>query len=109
MSDLKIKHTDLPVTCKLQNPPNGVTIALAQMFDATGATTDLAVSADGQSFVIPNTITAGNWTLEVRVKNGRDPIPPIDVVEDCGASQRILTIVDPVSKMGQGGIEVLNA
>ena len=107
MSDLKINHTDLPVTCKLQNPPPGVTIKLAQIFDTTGTAINLPVSADGQSFVIPNIITAGDWTLEVRVAGGTDPIPSIHVVEDCDASQLILTITDPVAKMAQADLEVL--
>ncbi|MFZ0964630.1 MAG: hypothetical protein WAO35_27545 [Terriglobia bacterium] len=105
---LKIKKTDLPVTCKLQNPPAGVNIALAQIFNATGPAPDLTISDDGQSFSIPNTIAAGNWTLEVRVVGGPDPLPSIHVVENCDASQRILTIVGTVSKMAQAAVEVLN-
>ena len=103
---LKITKTDLPVTCKLQSPPADVTVALAQIFDATGAATNLTVSTDGQSFQIPNSIGVGNWTLEVKVVGGPNPIPSIHVVEDCDAAQRILTITDPVAKMAIAALEV---
>jgi hypothetical protein len=95
---LNIKKSDLPVTCKLQNPQDGVTIALAQLLDEAGTATGLTVSDDGQSFVIPQSIVAGTWTLGVRVQGGSDPIPWIYVVEDCSASQRILVITDPEAK-----------
>jgi hypothetical protein len=101
-----IKKDDLPVTCKLQNPPSSVTIALAQLFDATGTATNLTISADGLSFVIPNTIATGSWTLVVRVQGGPNPIPSIHVVEDCDGSQRILTITDPTSKMARAAVVV---
>jgi hypothetical protein len=96
----------LPITCKLQNPPGGVTIALAELFDGTGTPTVLPISPDGQSFTIPNTIAKGNWDLEVRVQGGVDPIPAIHIVEDCDASQRILTITDPVAKMADADVVV---
>jgi len=96
---LTIKKADLPVTCKLQSPPSGLTIAPpVEMFDANGTATDLTVSTDGQSFVIPSSIAAGVWTLGVRVQGGPNPIPPIHIVEDCSGSQPILTIADPLSK-----------
>jgi hypothetical protein len=105
-SGLTIKQSVLPVTCKLQNPPASLTIALAQLFDANGTATTLIVSADGQSFVIPKTIATGSWTLEVRIQGGPNPIPAIQVVENCDASQLILTITDPVSKMARAAVGV---
>jgi hypothetical protein len=105
-SALAIKQSVLPVTCKLQNPPAGLTIALAQLFDVNGTATTLTVSADGQSFVIPKTIATGSWTVEVKVQGGPNPIPAIPVVENCDAAQLILTITDPVSKMARAAVVV---
>jgi len=99
-STLTIKKTDLPVTCKLQNPPKGVKIAAATLSNKAGTQIDLKVSKDGQSFVIPAKseagveVTAGVWTLGVGVENWTDIMPAIDVVEVCDDSQWILTIVD---------------
>jgi hypothetical protein len=95
---LTVTESDLPVTCTLQNPPDGVTIAFAQLLDRSGAATDLTVSDDGYSFEIPGSIATGQWTLAVRVQGGEDSIPSVYVVEDCDDSQRILVITDPVTK-----------
>jgi len=104
---LNIQKSALPVICKLQNPPTGVIVALAQLFDASGNPTTLTIASDGQSFVIPSTIATGTWTLEVKVIGGPDPLPSVRVVEDCAAAQRILTITDPVSKVGTATLVVL--
>jgi hypothetical protein len=104
-----IKEADLPVTCKLSNPPSKVTIARARFYDAAGHTTTLDVSADGLSFNIPDSIAAGDGDLEVRIQvgpGGPNPIPAIDVVEDCDASQLILTITDPGSKAAAADVVV---
>jgi len=101
-----IEKSDLPVTCKLQEHPGNLTIALAELFDSGGTPTVLTLSGDGLSFVIPSSIAAGDWTLAVRVQGGPDPIPSIHVVEDCDASQRILTITDPTSKAAIQDIKV---
>jgi hypothetical protein len=101
-----IKKSDLPVMCKLQNPPAGVTIALAQMFDSTGTPISLTLSANGLSFAIPNTVAVGSWDLAVRVQGGTFPIPPILLVEDCDASQWLLTIADPNSKAAMVAVAV---
>jgi hypothetical protein len=92
---LKIKKSDLPVTCKLQNPPAGVAIALAQLLDNSGTATNLTLSSDGKSFVIPTSIVVGSWTLGVKVVGVADPFPTIFIVEDCTAAQRLLAIIDP--------------
>jgi hypothetical protein len=104
---LNIRKLSLPVTCILQNPPSGVLVALAQLFDASGTPVTLKIAADGQSFVVPNTVAAGTWTLELRVVGGPDPLPSVRVVEDCDAAQRILTITDPVAKMARATLVVL--
>ena len=101
-----IEKSDLPVTCKLQEHPGNLTIALAELFDSGGTPTVLTLSGDGLSFVIPSSIAAGDWTLAVRVQGGPDPIPSIHVVEDCDASQRILTITDATSKAAIQDIKV---
>lgn len=104
-----IKKTDLPVTCKLSNPPSKVTIARARFYDAAGHTTTLDVSTDGLSFSFPNSVASGDGDLEVRIQVGQggpNPIPPIDVVEDCIASQLILTITDSGSKAAAADVVV---
>jgi hypothetical protein len=102
--DLVIKKSDLPVTCKLDNPPAGVQIALAEYFETGKPPTNLP-SPDGRSFVIPQTVGSGR--LEVRITGGPNPIPPIRLIEDCDASQLVLIINDPVGKNGRADIKVL--
>ena len=94
-STLNNKKTALPVTCKLQNPPVGVTVALAQLLDNSGAATNLTISTDGKSFVIPDSIAAGSWTLGAKIVGGTKPLPTILIVEDCPTAQRLLAIIDP--------------
>jgi hypothetical protein len=105
---LTINQSDLPVTCKLLSPPAGVTIALAQFFDATGTAITLGISASSLNFVIPNTITAGSGTLEVKIVGG-DPkkFVPVDVVEDVTPPVLILSIQDPISKFAVATVAVL--
>jgi hypothetical protein len=82
---ITIHQSDLPATCMLNNPPAGVAISLAQIFDSTGTVTNLGISASGQSFVIPSTIATGSATLEVAVTGGADDPAawaPVDVVEN---------------------------
>jgi hypothetical protein len=105
-SALAIKQSALPVTCKLQNPPAGVTIALAQLLDNSGAATNLPPSTDGKSFAISGSIAVGSWTLGVRVQGGANPLPTILVVEDCPAAQRLLAIID-ASKLATVKIAVV--
>ena len=98
---LTIQKSILPVTCGLDSPPQGVTIALAQIFDNSGTATTLGISAGGTTFVIPSTIPAGSCTLEVAVSGG-DPNPlqwtPVNVVESTTPPTLMGTIVDGNSK-----------
>ena len=108
LPNFSIKKADLPVTCKLDSPPAGVTIARARFYDAAGHVTPL-VSSDGLSFTIPDTVAAGDGDLEVRVQvgpGGPKTLPTIYVVEDCDASQRIVTIEDSNSKLGGANVMV---
>jgi hypothetical protein len=105
-----IQKSDLPVTCSLSSPPAGVTIALAQIFDATGTATTLGVSASGTSFTIPSTIPAGSCTLEVAVTGGAsNPLQwvAVDVVETTAPPTLIGTIVDGNSKFVAVSLAVL--
>lgn len=101
-----IQQTSLPVTCKLQMPPEGVTIALAQLFDSTGTATTLTLSGGGQSFTIPNTVAAGSYDLAVRVQGGTFPISPVRIVENCTSSLLLLVVTDPNSKAAAVGVAV---
>jgi hypothetical protein len=103
-----IKQADLPVTCKLNNPPNKVTIARARFFDAAGHVTTLDLSTDAKSFTIPNSVALGDGDLEVRIQvgSGGGSGVPTDVVEDCDAAQLILTITDSGSKLASVDVVV---
>lgn len=105
---ITIHESDLPVTCMLNNPPAGVAISLAQIFDSTGTATNLGISAGGQSFVIPSTISTGAATLEVAVVGG-DPNnwASVDVVESSTPPTLIGSIEDGDSKFLQASIAVL--
>jgi len=109
-ASLVIHQSDLPVTCMLNNPPAGVAISMAQIFDSTGTATTLGVSVDGQSFVIPSTIATGSATLEVAVAGGADdPLQwvPVDVVESANPPILIGTIGDGNSKFVAVSMAVL--
>jgi hypothetical protein len=106
-----IQLSDLPVSCSLNSPPAGVTIELAQIFDATGAATTLGVSASGLSFTIPSTIPTGLGNLEVAVTGGAtDPLQwtPVDVVESTTPPTLMGTIVDGNSKFVAISVAVLS-
>jgi hypothetical protein len=101
-----VLRSALPVTCKLDSPPAGISIAEAEFFDSTGNATNLAVSA-GNSFVLPNSLPKGSGKLFVRVI-GKFPLNTfVDVCEDCSTSNDILTITDSISKFGFSFLEVL--
>ena len=107
--DFTVKQSELSVTCKLDNPPPGVTIAVAELFRPTPGTPPVDLKPSGQSFVIPKDVGTGAWRLHVRVKGGTFPIPAIDVVEDCDASLVIMTITDAGSKENSADLEVLKS
>jgi hypothetical protein len=99
-----IKKTDLPVTCKLSQPGRG-SIAEAKFYNVAAPPLPLTVSSSGQTFIIPNTV--GDGRVEVRIKGGPpDPTLPIDVAEDCDASQVILTVTDSGSKAAAADVAV---
>jgi hypothetical protein len=116
--DLTIKKSDLtdpnnPVTCTLHNPPGGMSIVVAELFrpGSPGSPFDLQPSA--QSFQIPPKSTnfpggdpTGLWRLHVQVRGGVFPPGGVVVVEDCGGSQIILTIVDGGTKEAFVTLEV---
>jgi len=108
-ADVVVHKSDLPVTCVLDNPPAGVAISLAQIFDSTGTAVSLGVSASGQSFVIPSTIAAGLVTLEVAVIGGDDTNwQQVDVVESTTPPTLIGSIVSANNKLLQAPIAVLS-
>ncbi len=96
----------LPVTCKLDAPPAGVSIAEAEFFDATGKVTGLAVTT-GQSFVLPGALPIGTGKLYIRVIGKFPANAYLDVIEDCPAATEILCITDNIAKYGFSYLEVL--
>lgn len=106
---LVIHKSDLPVTCMLDNPPAGVAISLAQIFDSSGTVTTLGVSASGQSFVIPNTISTGSAVLEVALIGGdNNHWKQVDVVESSTPPTLIGSIVSADNKLLQTSLAVLS-
>jgi hypothetical protein len=86
---------DDPATCKLANPPAGVTIAVAHLLAEAGeAPTTLTVAQDKKSFQIPSSADAGLWILGVGLDGFNENMDPVDLVEDCGSGLLILTIDD---------------
>jgi hypothetical protein len=104
---LTIHKSDLPITCKLDNPPKGLTIAAALLFDANGAQITLGISASKVSFVIPNTVIPGMATLEVAVTGGPKPFTGVKVVEDSTDQQLIMSILDPGTMFAIADVAVL--
>lgn len=101
-----VPQASLPVTCKLNAPPVGITIAEADYFDATGAQTPLAITG-GTSFVLPAGLPVGTGELMVRFVG---PFPlgsSVQVVEDCPALTPVLFCRDNVFKFAQSTLEVL--
>lgn len=104
----------LPITCKLQNPPDGVTIAGAEYYvSGSGAGIGCNVSSDGLSFTFPasgstGAITAGTTVLlEVRIQGPFDGSQPVWVVEDCDNQSLILAVTSAISRMGQVQVQVV--
>jgi hypothetical protein len=96
----------LPVTCKLDSPPAGVSIAEAEFFDASGKVTSLVITG-GQSFILPNSLLVGIGKLYVRVIGKFPANAYLDVIEDCPAATEILGITDNIAKYGFSYLEVL--
>lgn len=112
-------HADsLPITCKLQNPPSGVTIAGAEYSVlGSGSSVPCPVAPDGQSFTFPAppgadvpALAPGKTViLEVRIQDplgSWDGSEPVWIVEDCDAQNLILAITSVASKLGQVQVEV---
>lgn len=104
--DVQVASTDLPITCKLQNPPNGVSIDEVEYFPVgAGNATSITVK-DGQSFSIPRLPAATTIDLYVHV-NGQYPSgTTIFVVEDCDNSNVIVAIIDRKAKFAHVLVEV---
>ena len=101
-----VPRAALPVTCKLDSPPPGITIAEAEFFDSTGNAINLAVTG-GKSFVLPSTLPKGTGKLFVRVIGSFPANAYVDVAEDCPGSNDILCITDSISKFAFSYLEVL--
>jgi len=110
---VQVLSAALPVTCKLQSPPDGVTIAGAEYYVGdSGTGISCKVSADGQSFVFPATEGVGGGAikaqstvyLEVRIQGPFDGSDPVWIVEDCDDQSLIVAVTSPIEKMA--GVQV---
>jgi hypothetical protein len=85
---------DLPVTCVLQNAPDGITIAAAAYIGPNDPNpVDITPAADGKSFQIPAlpALPAGScYTINATLSG---PVTIAQVVEDCTARTILITII----------------
>lgn len=110
---IQVAASSLPITCKLQNPPAGLTIAGAEYY-VSGSGISCKVSADGRSFTFPvaaenggGAIAAGATVLlEVRIAGPFDGSAPAWVVEDCDGESLILAVTSAIEKMAQVQVQI---
>jgi hypothetical protein len=97
-----VPQGSLPVTCVLDNPPTGVTIASVILADPTGTPTNLAT--DGMSFQIPS-VAKKEYNLAVKL------VGPLTaaarVVEGCDNKTPIIKVTDLVYKAADCTLEVV--
>jgi hypothetical protein len=96
----------LPVSCKLQNPPSGVTISEAELFPAGGGNPINYPITSGKSFNIPKPPQGTSGNLFVRIIGNYPAGTTIYVVEDCDSQTRILAITDRLAKYAYAPLEV---
>lgn len=106
-----VAAASLPITCKLQNPPSGVTIAGAEYAVlGSGQSTSCVIAADGQSFAFPaaaGALTAGTTVmLEVRIAGPFDGSYTQWLVEDCDQQTKLVAVSSSIEKLGQTQVVV---
>jgi len=101
-----IASANLPITCKLQNPPKGVSIDEVEYFPQGGQNATPLTVTTGQSFSIPKLPSGTTIDLYVHI-NGQYPFgTTIYVVEDCDNQSMILAIIDRKAKFAHALVEV---
>jgi hypothetical protein len=86
--------SDTAINCKLRNPPNGITIVEAKVFQPSNSSSGTACTLTGtQSFTIPK-LQKGTARLFVSIQGPFDETNPIFVVEDCDQQTVIMAITD---------------
>lgn len=112
---VQVPSASLPITCKLQSPPAGVTIAGAEYYvSGSGTGISCKVSTDGQSFTFPANAETGGGAiapgstvlLEVRIQGPFDGGEPVWVVEDCDDQSVIAAVTSAIEKMGQVQVQI---
>jgi hypothetical protein len=101
-----IPSVALPITCKLQNPLNGVTISEAELFPTSGGNPINYPVTNGQSFSIPAPPQGTNGNLFVRIIGSYPQGTTIYVVEDCVDQTQIMAITDRIAKYSYAVLEV---
>ena len=103
---VKIPSASLPVTCKLQDPLPGVTLAEVEFFPS-GSTNGFSYPITaGQSFAIPGLPPGTKGRLFARITGDYPQGTTIYVVEDCDKQSRILAITDRFAKYASAPLEV---
>jgi hypothetical protein len=111
--DVHISAANLPLTCKLKNPPPGVAIDVVQCF--IGATT-IPITVTNGEFTIPdpksnppnqpNLAKGMSFDLQVHVSGQIPDGVVIHVVEDCDQASPIVDISDQVMRQAITTVEV---
>jgi hypothetical protein len=101
-----IPSAALPITCKLQNPPNGVTISEAELFPTGGGNPINYPVTSGQSFSIPAPPQGTSGNLFVRIIGNYPQGTTIYVVEDCDNQTQIMAIADRIAKYSYAALAV---
>jgi hypothetical protein len=103
---VKVPATGLPVACKLQNPPAGVTIVDVEFFPSGSSTATPFAVTGGQSFSVAGLTKGTTGNLWVRIAGPYPLGTTIYVVEDCDSQNRILAVTDQLSKAAYTVLEV---
>jgi hypothetical protein len=103
---VRIPAAGLPVTCKLQAPPAGVTIVDVEFFPSGSSTATPIAVTNGLSFTIEGLTKGTTGNLWVRIAGSYALGTTIYVVEDCDSPNQILAITDRLSKASYTVLEV---
>jgi hypothetical protein len=103
---VRIPSASLPITCKLQAPPNGVSMGTVEFFPSGSSKPTSYAITNGQSFSIPAMPQGAKGDLYVRIGGPYDGANPLWVVEDCDGQSPILAITSSAAKYASTQLEV---
>jgi hypothetical protein len=103
---VRIPSASLPINCKLQAPPNGVSIGLVEFFPSGSSKPTTFAVTNGQSFSIPAMPQGAKGDLYVRIVGPYDGANQLWVIEDCDSQSPILAITSSAAKYASAPLEV---